>query len=111
MRVSVLADLQGRLIVTTSTYMTKLEYFDEIRTRGKSNFENQLLEMVSGLSRRNNYLSMKLEHRIFRESTVLKLFTISNKNRQYYKLKTSSHFILFSFSFTFTSYQDITIYN
>ena len=46
MRVSVLADLPGRLIATTSTYTTKLERFDEIRTRGKSNFENELLEMV-----------------------------------------------------------------
>ena len=46
MRVSVLADLPGHSIATTSTYATKLECFDEIRTRGKSNFENEFLEMV-----------------------------------------------------------------
>ena len=46
MRASVLADLPGHLIGTTSMYTTKLERFDEIRTRGKSNFENVFLEMV-----------------------------------------------------------------
>ena len=46
MRVSALADLPGRSVATTSTYTTELERFDEIRTRGKSNFENKFLEMV-----------------------------------------------------------------
>ena len=46
MRVSVLADLTGRLVATTSTYTTKLEHFDGIRTRGKNNFENEFSEMV-----------------------------------------------------------------
>ena len=47
MRVCVLADLPGRSVATTSTCMTKLERFDgKIRTRGKSNFEKELLEMV-----------------------------------------------------------------
>ena len=46
MRVSVLADLPGRSIATSSTYTTKLERFDEIRTPGKSNFENEFIEMV-----------------------------------------------------------------
>ena len=46
MRVSALADLPGRSVATTSTYMTKLERFDEIKTRGKSNFENKFLEIV-----------------------------------------------------------------
>ena len=51
MHVSVLADLPGHLIATctTSTYTTKLERFDEIGTRGKSNFESEFLEMVSQL--------------------------------------------------------------
>ena len=47
MRVSVLADLPSRSIVTTSTYTTKLERFDEIRTRGKSKLENKFFEMAS----------------------------------------------------------------
>ena len=46
MHVSVLADIPGRSIATISTYMAKLECFDENRTRGKGNFENELLEMV-----------------------------------------------------------------
>ena len=46
MRVCVLADLPGRSVATTSTCTTKLERFDEIRTRSKSNFENEFLEMV-----------------------------------------------------------------
>ena len=41
MRNSVLADLPGRSIATTSTYTMKLECFDKIRTRGKSDFENK----------------------------------------------------------------------
>ena len=46
MRVSVLADLPGRLVATTSTYTLKLEHFDEIRTPGKSNFENKFLDNI-----------------------------------------------------------------
>ena len=46
MRVFVLADLPGRSVATTSTCMTKLERFDAIRTRGKSNFKNEFLEML-----------------------------------------------------------------
>ena len=46
MRVCVLADLPGHLVATTSKYTTRLEFFDEIRTRGKNDFENELLEMV-----------------------------------------------------------------
>ena len=47
MRVCVLADLPGRSVPTTSTCTTKLERFDrKIRTRGKRNFEKELLEMV-----------------------------------------------------------------
>ena len=45
MHVSVLADLPGHLIAATTTCTTKLERFDEIRTRGKSNFKNEILEM------------------------------------------------------------------
>ena len=46
MRVSVLADLPGRSVATTSTYTTKLERFDEIRTCGKCNFDNEFLETI-----------------------------------------------------------------
>ena len=46
MRVCEMADITGRSVATTSTYTTKLEHFDEIRTRGKCNFENEFLEMV-----------------------------------------------------------------
>ena len=42
----VLADLPGRLITTISMYTMKLERFDKIRTHGKSDFENEFLEMV-----------------------------------------------------------------
>ena len=70
MRVSILADLPGSSIATTSTYRTKLERIDEIRTRGKGNFENEFLEMGFSTFGRNNYLLMKLEHRIFRETMV-----------------------------------------
>ena len=49
--VSILANLPGHSIATTNTYMMKLEHFDEIkcRTRARSNFENEYLEMVSQL--------------------------------------------------------------
>ena len=46
MHVCVLADLAGRSVATTSTCTTKLKHFDQIRTHGKSNFENKLLETV-----------------------------------------------------------------
>ena len=48
MCVCVLADLPGRLVATctTSTCTMKLERFDKNRTRGKSNFKNEFLEMV-----------------------------------------------------------------
>ena len=46
MRASVLADLPGHSVATTSTCTKKLEPFDEIRTRGKINFENEFLEMI-----------------------------------------------------------------
>ena len=48
MRLCVLADLPGRSVATTNTCTTKLERFDEIRTRNKSNLENEFLEMVLG---------------------------------------------------------------
>ena len=46
MRVCILADLPGLSVATTSTCTSKLEPFDEIRTRGKSNFESKFFEMV-----------------------------------------------------------------
>ena len=46
MRLCILADLPGRSVNTTSTCTTKLERFDEIRTRSKSFFKNEFLEMV-----------------------------------------------------------------
>ena len=44
-----MADLPGSSGAITSTCTAKLEYFDKIRTRGKRNFENELLELVSQL--------------------------------------------------------------
>ena len=43
-----MADLHvpGCLVAITSMCMTKLEHFDEIRTRGKRTFENEFLNMV-----------------------------------------------------------------
>ena len=70
MSVSVLTDLPGRSVATTSTYTTKLEHFDRIGTHGESNFKNKFLAMVSQVFRRNNYLLTKLEHQIIRETTV-----------------------------------------
>ena len=35
------ADFPGPSVAITSTYTMKLERFDEIRTRGKRNFENE----------------------------------------------------------------------
>ena len=49
MRVCEMADLPDRSVAITSTCTMKLEHFDEIRTRGKCNFESELLEMVSQL--------------------------------------------------------------
>ena len=49
MHVCEMSDLPGRSVAITSTCTTKLECFDEIRTRGKCNFENEYLEMVSQL--------------------------------------------------------------
>ena len=46
MLVSVMADLEGSSVLTTSTYTMKLERFAEIRTHGQSNFENEFLEIL-----------------------------------------------------------------
>ena len=43
MCVSILADLPGRSVTTTSTCTMKLECFNKIRTHGKINFENKFL--------------------------------------------------------------------
>ena len=44
-----ISDLPGHMVAITSTCTMKLERFDEIRTRSKCNFENELLEMGSQL--------------------------------------------------------------
>ena len=49
MHVCKMADLPGRSVAITSTCTTILECFDEIRTLGKYNFENEFLEGVSQL--------------------------------------------------------------
>ena len=46
MRLCILADLPGRSVATASTCMMKFKRFDEIKTRSKSNFKNEFLEMV-----------------------------------------------------------------
>ena len=70
MRICVLADLPGRSVATTSTYTTKLERFDEIRTPAKVVSKVNFSDGFSAF-RRNNYLLTKLEHQIFRETMVL----------------------------------------
>ena len=50
MRICVLADLPGRSVATTCKRTKKLERFDEIRTRGKNDFENKFLKLVFQLS-------------------------------------------------------------
>ena len=70
MRVSVLADLPGHSIATTSTYTTKLERFDKIRTHNKVISKTNFRDSFSAF-RRNNYLLTKLEHKIFRETMVV----------------------------------------
>ena len=47
MHVCEMAVLPCRSIAITSTCTTKLKCFNEIRTRGKYNFKNEFLEMVS----------------------------------------------------------------
>ena len=47
MYVCEMPDLPGRSVAITSTRTMKSECFDEIRTRGKCNFEKEFLEMVS----------------------------------------------------------------
>ena len=42
-----MAGLLGRSVAITSMCTTKLEWFDEIRKRGKCNFESEFLEMAS----------------------------------------------------------------
>ena len=46
MRVCVLTNLTARSVGTTRKCGMKLERFNEIRTSGKCNFENEFLEMV-----------------------------------------------------------------
>ena len=41
-----MADLLDCSVAISSTYMMKLESFDEIGRSGKCNFENKFLEMV-----------------------------------------------------------------
>ena len=50
MHVCEMTDLPGHSVAITSTCTTKLERFDEIRTHGKYNFKNELLEMIYQLS-------------------------------------------------------------
>ena len=57
MLASILADLPGRLIAATSMYTTKLEYFDEIRTCGKSNFGKEFLEMVFKFQKKQLFIN------------------------------------------------------
>ena len=64
-----MADLPGHSLVITSA--TKLERFDKIGARGKHNFEIIFLEMAFGyLVELARSLLLKLECRIFRESTA-----------------------------------------
>ena len=62
-----MADLPGHSGAITDVCTMKSEVFDEIGTWGKCNIDTKFLKMVFG---RNNYLLMKLECRILRETTV-----------------------------------------
>ena len=64
-----MTDLPGCSVATTSTCKTKLECFDQPRTHGKHIFKNNFLEIAFQLLE-ENYLLTKLEHQIFRETTV-----------------------------------------
>ena len=64
-----MTDLPGRSVAFTSMCTTKLEHFGEIKTHGKSNFENGFKNGFSSF-RKNNYLLTKLELGVFRETTV-----------------------------------------
>ena len=63
MRVSVLADLPGHSVATTSTHTTKLERFDKIKLVAKVISETNFRDGLSAF-RINNSLLTKLEHRI-----------------------------------------------
>ena len=56
-----MANLLGCSVAITTMCTTKLERFDEIRTHGKRNFENEFLDGFSAFAR-NNYSLTKLEH-------------------------------------------------
>ena len=49
MNVCEMTDLLGRSVAITSMCTTKLECFDESRTWGNDNFENEFLEIVTQL--------------------------------------------------------------
>ena len=55
-----MADLQGYSVATTSMCTAKLEHSDEIRTRGKCNFENKILEMVFQLLEEIYYINSRI---------------------------------------------------
>ena len=57
-----MADLPGCSVAITSRCTTKLERFDEVRTHGKHNFENEFRNGFSAF-RANIYLLTKLKHR------------------------------------------------
>ena len=76
MRVSVLADLPGCSIATTSTYMTKLGRLMKLELMAKVISKTNFRDGFSTL-RRNNYLLMKMEHRIFKETMVCLCFLLS----------------------------------
>ena len=67
---SVLADLPGCSVATTSTCTAKLECLDKIRTCGRSCFENEFLEEFFSAFQRNNYLLTNLKYQIFRQTMV-----------------------------------------
>ena len=71
MCVNILADLPDRSIATISTYTTKLDRFDKIRTHGKSTctFENEFLGMVFQLLEEILFIN-EIGASIFRVTTV-----------------------------------------
>ena len=92
-----MGDLPGCLVAITSMFTTKLERSDEVRTCGKHNFENEffrdVFRDVFSAFRRNNNLLTKLEHQIFRETTVvinLRLWSVQSVLKVKYKFASST---------------------
>ena len=69
-----MADLPGHLVAITTMCTTKFKHFYEIGTRGERNFEIEFSGLIFWFLEEMIFLLTKLEHRIFRETTVAMVF-------------------------------------